>query len=272
MAYGRTSRHKRLEKRQPVCRMTNTLNDQPLQLSTSTSTSSRKMIFQKVPLLTLLLITLVGALILPGTQRPYNPSSLFGSSYMNRLDEVILQRLQTVSQYPDLRFRNGGLARVRLTVPPSRPTGPDSSVLKDFTYLELAFKSGSHTSDLSQKYWRTLSSNGAAEVPEARVRWGPPVFDIGTSVATLDRKILIDWEYLVMGFGSVGFDAADRFLKAAGYRGTYGAVEFSESRQFGLNYCFESLAMEGGGFESVIIGFRGNEFRNVSPMGTLLCP
>lgn len=52
---------------------------------------------------------------------------------MNRLDKVILRRLHSVSQYPDLRFRNGGLARVRLTVPPSRPKGPDSSFFKDFT-------------------------------------------------------------------------------------------------------------------------------------------
>lgn len=95
---------------------------------------------------------------------------------------------------------------------------------------------------------------------------------MGTSVATLDWKILIDWEYLMMGYWSIGFNAADRLLKAAGYRGTYGAVEFSESRHFGHICCFECLAIEGGGFESVIIGFRGNGPRNVSPMGTLLCP
>lgn len=74
-----------------------------------------------------------------------------------------------------------------------------------------------------------------------------------------------------MGFASIGSHSADRLLKAAGYRGTYGAVEFSESRHFGLVYCFESVAMEGGGFESVTVGFRRNEPRNVSPMGMLLC-
>ena len=95
------------------------------------------------------------------------------------------------------------------------------------------------------------------------------MFDLGTSIATLDRKVPMDWKYIATG---IGVDEADRRLKEAGYRGTYGAVEISQTRGVGIIYCFESVALEGGGFESVILGVFEGDPRDVSRTGGLLCP
>ncbi|KAL8966561.1 MAG: hypothetical protein Q9183_003316 [Haloplaca sp. 2 TL-2023] len=222
--------------------------------------------FQQTLLQLLFLVPLVSALNLPGPLRITAAPNLGAASSSDRLINTIGIKLYQAALYRDRRLHDASLVRVRLTVPPSRPTGPDSKNFEDFEQLELALKSGVPTLRLSQKYFRYLAPNGFAEEPRVRVRWEPPAFDMGTSIAALDRKIVMDWDHVHTG---IKLDEADSRLKGAGFDGTYGAVEISHTSRLGLAYCFESVALEGGGFESVVVEVFSGRVRRT---GSLLCP